>query len=676
MSAPTLQERFAALSLEARALLARRLQPHLDQRETAGTGSEQLVVFYEVCEGTPLTASELRRLLLERLPRFMVPSRFVALNALPLLPNGKVDRRALAEKQDDAMPASVPVRAAPPAAADSAADEEAARLLAVWRDVLGPSVGAQDDFFEAGGDSIVAMRLISRAARAGFKVTPTEFFRAPTVFGMLAAARSHAGRSAAPRLPADNRCRPVPLTPIQHWFFEQQFAGADWWNQAKLIEIAPDLDHRRLEAALTALVEHHEAFRLAFVRKAGGWQQHVQPLAAPIAIPRVEVPGGDQQAREAAIERETIALQSAMRLDSGLLLRALRLSFPGEAHDRDLLYLVGHHLCLDVVAWDILLEDLETACKQLESGQSVSLAPATPFSAWASALYAYAQSPELRRERSWWSTATHAVAPPLPRDFADGGPNDEASAEVVSTRVESEETGRLLDHARFAGRGTLSEYILTALVRSLAAWSGRSTFRVGIEGHGRIDLTPGIDVSRTVGWFTTYWPVVFELTNDEPLPEVLRMVREQVAAVPGEGLGYGVLRYLTADDGLTRELSALPAPEVSFNYIGRQRPSRARDLRCRPLDALFGVSRDARACRHSLIEISATVLDDRLELACRYSRNIHRRETIQELMCRVGETLGALAETTPAAGERSASAAEFPDAGLSQEELNSLIDPA
>jgi non-ribosomal peptide synthase protein (TIGR01720 family) len=645
----------------------------MNEHGTLSTGNEQLMVFYEVREGTPVTPGELRRLLIDRLPQFMVPSRFARLDALPLLPNGKVDRRALAARQDDpiAPPASPSIPAATPGAAESAADDEAARLLAVWRDVLGQSVGAQDDFFEAGGDSLVGMRLISRAAKAGFKVTRTEFFRAPTVSGMLAAARAHTAASLAPRLSTASGFRPVPLTPIQHWFFEQEFAGADRWNQARFFEIAADLDHRRLEAALNAIVEHHEALRLTFVRKAGGWQQHVAPLAAPVSIPRVEVRDGDQHAREAAVEREATAVEESMRLDSGLLLRALRLSFPGEPDASDLLYLAGHHLCLDVVSWDILLESLETACQQLESGQPITPGAATPVSEWSSALYAYAQGPELRRERSWWSRACRALTPPLPRDLREGRPNDEASAEVVVTRLASGKTRRLLDHA---DRGSLSEYILTGLVHSLAAWSGCSTFRVGIEGHGRTDLLPGVDVSRTVGWFTTYWPVVFELVKDDSLAAVLRRVREQLRAVPGEGMGYGALRYLTADDGVTRELSSVPEPEVVFNYLGGQRPTQA-GLRFRPRAGSFRASRDPRARRPSLLEISAMVVDEELELACLYSRNIHHRETIQQLMRGVGEILATLADTRPAQGHRLTSASDFPDAGLSEDELNSLIDP-
>lgn len=664
-----LKERLSALSPEARALLARRLRPDTSEREAARTTSEQLAVFYEAREDDPVTVDELRHLLLDRLPRFMVPARFISVSALPVLPNGKVDRRALAARQDERVATRGAASAGAPAAAPdpTAADEEAVRLLAVWRDVLGPSVRMDDDFFEVGGDSIVAMRLLSRAAKAGFAVTLAEFFRAPTVAGMLAAAPSRARPRATPSAPAENRYAPVPLTPIQHWFFEQELAGADWWDQARMFEIPHELDHRRLEAALQAVVEHHEALRLTFVRKAGGWQQHVRPLGAPLSIGRLDVLAGDEPAREAAVARAATALHGSVRLDSGLLLRASRVSFPGEPHGSDRLYLVGHHLCLDVVSWDILLADLETAYDQLESAGTVTLPPTTPFSEWSRALYAHAQAPARRIERSWWAAAARAVAPALPRDLADGGPNDEGSSEVVSCLVEGEEARRLLDHARTGSRGSLSEHFLTALVYSLAAWSGFSAFRVGIEGHGRAELEARLDVSRTIGWFTTYWPVMFELSKEASLAQVLRQVGEQLRAVPGDGMGYGVLRYLTADEAVTSELSSGTAPEVVFNYVGRQGPNGAGDSRFRPVTGIIA-SRDPRARRTSLLEINAMVVEERLELACVYSRNIHRRETIQWLMQQVRETLISLA------GEQS-SVVEFPDAGLSDDELRTLMGP-
>jgi non-ribosomal peptide synthase protein (TIGR01720 family) len=196
-----------------------------------------------------------------------------------------------------------------------------------------------------------------------------------------------------------------------------------------------------------------------------------------------------------------------------------------------------------------------------------------------------------------------------------------------------------------------------------------------MEGHGRTDLLPDIDVSRTVGWFTTFWPVRFELKKD-PLPtEVLQTVREQLRAIPGDGLGYGVLRYLTADQGLTRELTSSPAPEIVFNYLGHQRASRGGNLRLRPRDGIFGVTRDPHAHRPSLLEISGRVVDDQLELACIYSRNVHHLETMTHLLHRATETVISLVDTPLREGGRLASASDFPDAGLSQDELNTLIDP-
>ena len=681
----SLEQRIASLSSDQRALLLRQLErdPGRQTRPKPAEAGQVVAFFVGRAEGHAPDAAELRRFVSARLPSFMVPSRFLQLSTLPLLPNGKVDRRALAAHAH----AQTTTSGRRPVGGPS----DITQLLDMWRDMLDrPTLREDDDFFEAGGDSILAIQLIARAATVGLRVSMSEFFRGPTVRQMAAAARAHAGRDSrvATDEPAASSDRPVPLTPIQHWFLEQGFVGPDRWNQVQALEIPSDTDHLHLEAAVRAVVLQHEALRLALVRKAAGWQQHVRALHVPITVPIVRLTDSAEEECASVVEREVGKLHATMRLDSGLLLRAVRFtpwprsnsdprqpSESGSSPTRDRLYIVAHHLAVDVVSWRIILDDLEKGYSQLAQGAEITLEPpSTTFSRWSAALHGYAQRDPVRMEFARWSAPPYASALPLPRDVPPGGANDEASADVVVARLDPSETGRLLEHGVGGLRADVSELVLAALLRAIIGWSGRTTLLIGMEGHGRSDLWQEVDVSRTVGWFTCYFPMLFEAGASTSYLDLLRITKEQVRALPNKGAGYGLLRYLTADQDITSALATHPAAEVMFNYLGHERVSARGSMRFRTIPGTFGQGRTPEARRASVFEINARIAEDQLEIACGYSRNLHHRPTVEGLMREVVRLLAATARAESLTGAAALTPADFPDAGLDQSDLDRLLD--
>ncbi|HYO56030.1 condensation domain-containing protein, partial [Archangium sp.] len=606
-------------------------------------------------KGEEAESEELRGSLKEKLPEYMVPAVFVRLAELPLTPNGKVDRRALPAPQEMATETEYVAPRTPV--------EE--KLAAVWASVLKlERVGVEDNFFELGGDSIISLQIVARAAQAGLHVTPRQLFERRTVaeLAKVAVAAKQRGEQGVV-------VGPVPLTPIQHWFFEQGLPAAHHFNQSMLLEVGRPVEVERLEQALSRLLEHHDGLRLRFVEEGGRWSQVNAGVEGKVALKRVDLSGQGEQQQHAAMEQVGAELQSGLNLTEGPLVRAA-LFERGEGRTGRLL-LVIHHLVVDMVSWRVLLEDLNTAYEQLERGQRVALpAKTTSFKTWAGKLLEHAQSEELGKEAEYWLAQGRGEESALPVDRM-GGRNTVVSEKRVTVRLEAEQTQALLKEVPAAYRAHIDDVLLTALVRSMGKWTGQARVRVDLEGHGREELFEDVDLSRTVGGFTTMYPVVLEVQGASP-GEALRAVREERRAVPRRGIGYGLLKYLR-QDGVGEKLRAQPEAPVSFNYLGQFDGAASDESLFRMTGGTCGPEQSEQGLRNHVLEVSGQVLGGRLELTWVYSENLHERATIEAL---AGGYLEALKELI--AGRTSADAvryvpSDFPLARLNQASLDAVL---
>jgi amino acid adenylation domain-containing protein/non-ribosomal peptide synthase protein (TIGR01720 family) len=602
------------------------------------------LVAYLVPAG-PLDLDALRAHAAAGLPDYMVPAVFVPLAELPVSGNGKLDRRALPAPEQDT---------GHPAAAVAPRTETERVLAAIWAEVLGvESVGVTDDFFALGGDSILSIQVVSRARRAGLGIQARDVFRHPTVAGLAATV------VAAPAAPAAVEPGPVtgeaPLTPIQHWFLDPEPAAPERFDQTVLLELPSGVDGAALRTALDALVRQHDALRLRFGRVGGAWRQQVAP-PEPLGAAYTELSGVDDAGAAVAVA----AARAGLDLAAGPLFRAVL----ARRGDRPaLLALVAHHLVVDAVSWRILVEDLATGYGQAAAGEPVRLGErTTPYLAWARALTAAVEAGRFDPEVPQW-TATAAAGFALPADHA--GPNTVGSAATVSVRLTEAETAALLRDAPAAYRTRVNDLLLTAVGRTLAGWAGTEAVLIDLEGHGREHLDDSIDLSRTVGWFTTIFPVALRLPDPAAgWGAALRAVKEQLRAVPGRGLGYGALRYLS--DTLP---AADPAP-VSLNYLGQLDADAGGPFRTVP-GGLSG-DQDPAARRTHLIDVIGRVEGGRLELVWEYSTARHDHATVRDLAERTAAALRAvLAHCTSGAGGRTPS--DFPLAGLDQAGVDALV---
>ncbi|MET0412729.1 MAG: condensation domain-containing protein, partial [Polyangiaceae bacterium] len=618
----------------------------------ASSGGTLQLAAYVVGDGTPSLPDTLQAYLAGIFPDYMLPSRIIALRELPLTPNGKLDRQALPWDEPAATPAAAP-------ASDITANEQ--HLLDVWKEVLRVEhVAVDDNFFRLGGDSILSLQVIARARRRGLRITPKQLFDQQTVRELARVATRVEAKATAPAAPAsESTAKEVPLLPLQTRFFEQRLPELKRYTQSLLLTPREPLRAAVLERALGAVVAQHEALALGFDEvEPGRWR----------ARRRAAANGSVLWLRSAADER---ALQPILDealadfdLAAGSLLRIVLIDL---ASGGQRLFAVAHHLVVDGVSWRVLLEELESAYRQLAGERPVSLPERTAApSEWAERLRAHAGSDDARQELDFWCTQLGDVtaAPATPRSTRWH------SSELV---LEREATRQLLSEAPEAYRTEINDLLLTALVRALCRTSGQKSATLMLEGHGREPLFDDVDPSRTVGWLTSVFPLRLrpKLTGDGALGASIKAIKQQLRSVPRRGIGYCLLRH--AGDAATRaRLTALHEPGITFNYLGQL------DQSFEPAGLFEPAGVGARAGDHSVdaalsgsLAINAQVYGGELRVAIAHDPALHDAAAITALREAFEAELHAVIEHTTG-GASGATPADFPLIGLEQAELDAL----
>ncbi|MEU5883556.1 amino acid adenylation domain-containing protein [Spirillospora sp. NPDC047279] len=553
--------------------------------------------------GEDLDPAELRRFAGRTLPDHMIPATVVRLDALPLTSNGKLDRRAL---PDPDFGANVSSRA------PRTADEET--LAALFAEVLGlERVGVDDGFFDLGGDSIIAIQLVSRARRSGLVISPRDVFQHQTVQELAAIAQPVT--EAVETEPPGAGIGPVPATPIMRWFRGLQ-GPVDGYSQRVLLQVPPDLGEERLASALQAVLDHHDMVRL---RADGDGFEITEPGtvdAAPL-VRRVDVRGLGTEALHDVLAAESRAARDHLDPAAGVMARLVWFDAGPAASGRLLLTL--HHLVVDGVSWRILLPDLVTAWA------GGDLQPVgTSFRRWAQRLVAEASEPARAAELPLWTDIQATPDPLLGARPLDPAADTFGTARHLTAVLPADVTGPLLTDVPAAFHGRVNDVLLTGLALAVAEWRrerGRAddpAVLVDLEGHGREEIIPGVDLSRTAGWFTSIFPVRLDpgpidwaevAEGGQAVGTALKLVKEQLREIPDNGVGYGLLRHL--NPGTRDVLAAGPVPQVAFNYLGRTAAPEAADWSpAGPAEdaALAGGQHDGLGLVHA-VEVNAHTRD-------------------------------------------------------------------
>ena len=498
----------------------------------------------------------IRANLKERLPEFMIPANIILIDQFPMTRNGKIDTSALPKPEGSEPATEEDTNVVAQTRVEKA-------LVEIWKDLLGlDTVGLNDNFFNLGGDSIITIQLVSRARTAGYTLAVADVFTHQTIAKLTKYIGQTAHSSTASKGEQELLTGLAGLLPIQQWYFEKESADISHYNQSVLIGINKNITEDTLQSAIEELVAHHDALRFTYHKKDGAWQQQYGVYKGEVISEDLRSITKDKVANMVS-ERATHH-QRSLDIEKGELIRVVLMKTP-EEESNNRLFIVVHHLAVDGVSWRILLEDVERLVNGLTEGKKIDLGKKTSsYRQWFNALEDYGKSSRLLEQKSYWQEVTKSYEA-LPVDHNYTGHIRVKDTCRLVVRLGSEKTRQLLQEVPRVFHTEINDILLCGLARTLSEWHGTSKIVIGLEGHGREHLAEGIDTSRTVGWFTTLFPILLNGDPDKKAADLVKTVKEQLRQLPGKGLGYGVLKYINKDEGLAGK----DPWDIVFNYMGQ-----------------------------------------------------------------------------------------------------------
>lgn len=590
-------------------------------------------------EETP-NETQLRDQLVGLLPHYMIPVRFIPINEIPLTTNGKVDFGSLPDpvQLDDHDQRPI--------------NEIESLSLAVWAKVLGANdLSVNDNFFELGGDSIKAVQISSRLSEQDIHVEVRDILTYPSVRLLVPHCRRKAAENTYEQGAISGEVAPTPIT---SWFLAQAFENPNYFNQSVLLDLKARVDLELLGKAFTEVLRHHDTLRLNYDSMKKCLVYREAHLTQPMTIEVVQAE--DEQSLPATCE----SIRGSLELSNSLLIKAALIDL---GHGKQKLFITAHHFLVDGIAWRILLEDLVRVYQQLSKNGPVQLpAKTASFKAWSE----WVNDPDHIQwaldERHWWQQV-EAPLFTLPRDF-DGSGWSGGGTGKVRTVLDQELTSFLLKRAHQAYNTNIPMLLNAALVSALEEYAGLTSYVIEQEHHGR--SLEDVDLKRTVGWFTAMYPLRIEYRED--LSDLIKAVKEASKAVPNDGIGYGILKYLGAD-----HLEGTHQSEVRLNFLGEFGDELNNDL--------FSFSHlntgSETAVQNALttkLDLICMVIDGELRTEVLYSEQAFKTTTIQQIVEAFIHHLTLILEHIKAQEGVHFTPSDFDMVDLNEEELNALFD--
>jgi amino acid adenylation domain-containing protein/non-ribosomal peptide synthase protein (TIGR01720 family) len=546
-----------------------------------------------------------------KLPDYMVPAVITQVDAIPLTANGKLDRKKLQQLSAAALSFDKEYTAP--------RNEVEQALAGVWAALLGlEKVSIHDNFFELGGDSIITIQVVSRVRRKGYELQPKDLFMHQTIARLSAIIIERGSAATAIYSEQGMLEGPSGLLPIQQWFFENAPREISHFNQAMLVEIDKRISAGALQSAVKILTQWHDALRFTYRHTASGWIQEYGTVEGSLAVEELKT--------VSVITSLANNYQRGLNIEKGELVKAVLFKTPATETNNRLLIVI-HHLAIDGVSWRILLNDLAQLFAAHEEGKPLPAGiKGSSYRQWHEALVSYSKSNELKSQLPYWvDVASRFVA--LPADKQHTGVVTRQDFDTAEGCLSPELTRQLLQEVNKAYRTNINDILLAALAKTFAGWTHGSHITIGLEGHGREAIAANLDVSRTVGWFTSIYPVVLTVPAACTDDELLKCTKEQLRRIPGKGLGYGVLKYINKEASLQHTMPW----EVVFNYLGQADNVVSSDLFTAAKES---AGEEVAACmaQHNKMEIVSIIEDGSLKISWKYSTKHYEQQTISALI--------------------------------------------
>jgi amino acid adenylation domain-containing protein/non-ribosomal peptide synthase protein (TIGR01720 family) len=619
--------------------------------EGEADGDRYLCAYVVPHEREDLDVSKLREFLSFRLPDYMIPAFIQPQETIPLTPNGKIDKKALPPIDITGVAEGYE----PP----GNAEEEA--LVEIWQDVLGTErIGINDNFFMVGGDSIKSIQIVARMNKAGYKVEMRDVFENPQI-SQLAPLVTKIEKTVSQSAVIGS----VPLTPIQKWFFETIVTDNHHFNQSVMFYSESGFDADALNAVSLKLQEHHDALRMIYRESNGKIGQINRGTDYPLLFQVFDYRNSEDGLT--ALEAKSNEIQSSINLETGPVMKIALFHLD----DGDRLLVVIHHLVIDGVSWRILFEDIGTLYRQCINSEPLALPlKSVSFKAWAERLSQYANSSEFLKEKTYWRELEAIEIQPIKTDFQDEN-NRIKDVESLSYTLQEKETNLLLTKVNDAFGTEINDILLTALGLGITETFGNEQILIALEGHGREEILEDMDVSRTVGWFTSHFPVILDFSCRYDLSRQIKELKETLRRVPYKGVGYGILKYLSAP-AHKKDLTFKLKPQIIFNYLG-QFDAELQRLSFSLAKESAGIMQGLHGERAYELEVIVMITGKRLKVSVSFNKKQFKGQTIAALLDHFQAELNHLILYCYARKERELTPSDFTYKELTVETVDSLV---
>ena len=601
-----------------------------------------------------INVKKLKKALNIKLPEYMIPTKFIQLEEMPLTQNGKIDRRELLKYSDELNEEEDYVKPR----------NKLEEIIAnTWYEVLGKEkIGIDNNFFSLGGDSIKIIQISSRLRKHNLKIDVQDFFDCPTIRELVSRIKNVNQNIEQSLVLGD-----VKLTPIQHWFFDENKYVRNHFNHSVMLYKDDGFNEALLRDVLNKLIEHHDALRINYKLKKGtiiGFNNGISEESLSFNI--IDLRG--TQNKEEILDKEINKVQQSINIDNGPLIKFHLFKL----NEGDKLLIVIHHLVIDGVSWRILLKDLEIGYKQVENKEDIIFDNKTvSFKEWAEHLNKYSENNMLYKEANYWNTLLSSDVKKLPK--SGQAPSDTIKdGNTITVALDEINTKRLLEKCNRAFNTEINDILLTALGITLSKWLNNNKIAVNLEGHGRERLGKEIDISRTIGWFTSSYPIILDIDQNYKISNNMKKVKEYLRSIPNKGIGYGILKYITSSKNKVLENLEF-SPEVSFNYMGQFDNDIKNDVfKMDKFQLESSLSQDSK--RHYAIDIVGITMDKR----CSFMFNYNKYEFTQEIIDKIAnDYLAILSEIIEFCDKKEQvefTPSDFGDLSLTFNELHMLKD--
>jgi amino acid adenylation domain-containing protein/non-ribosomal peptide synthase protein (TIGR01720 family) len=599
---------------------------------------------------SPSSLNDYKRYLLDYLPSYMVPTQITLVDEIPLTLNGKVDRDSLLEKIQDSRTTKETV---------TEIDENAIEIITkIYKEILDINdIRTEENFYHLGGDSIKAIQASSRLRESGFNVRSEDILKFATI-SSLAANISKLDKDSVSQ---DNENGEIPKTPIVSWFSEQNFKNINHWNQSVLLNLKKKLNKEDLLRIMTKLIQHHDGLRINYnkqTQKLFYNEKHQNPEDI-VYYCNLEERG--MECGEARKLDFLNMVRSSIDVEESVLFKSCLIDYPKQG--RQQLFLTAHHLVVDGFSWRIILEDIVTLINQMsqtvEDGLFNLPTKTISYKKWSEKLIE--KSVDYSNEINFWNNTTEKDSY-FPRALSKEKVNINQSI-VTKGTLNQLETKMLLTSSNIIYNTTPVELMVAALANALSNFIGKDDVVIELEGHGRDDSESTIDVSRTVGWFTTLYPVRLKV-NQKNISEQVISVKEQLRRIPNKGTGYGVLKYIN------KELSKNNRNPIRFNYLGELSSNLQNDYFCYS-EENFGEDIAPENHMTAILDINAWIVNGTLHCSIRHCNQSEKE--VENFLNLFMEYIRKILEHCDNETEKVFSPSDFETTDITEEELNRLF---